>query len=191
DGDVEVRAVRAQRGDDGVDVEILIAQRDIEFVKDYETKRRIAHEFERLRPGPLRGGDVALEILRFPGEALAHGVPGDLIPKAGERIALCRAPSSFDELHHAHAMTATEHAQREAESGSRFTLARTSVDDEEAFLDCFAGNLGILHCFALRHFVGMAFELVFVGLSGHASPLMVSGNPATTSTTRSARAAIR
>src|SRR5262249_5098461 len=157
----------------------------------HEAKCRVAHEFERLRPGPLRGGDVALEILRFPGEAFAHGVPGDLISKAGEGVALCRAPSSFDELHHADAMTATEHAQCQAESGGRFALARTRVDDEEAFLDRFAGNLGILHRFALRHFVAMAFELVFVDRPRHASPLMVSGNPATTSTTRSARAAIR
>ena len=150
DSDMEAWPSRLQRGDDGMHVEIVIAQRDIELVEDNQAERSIGHEFYRLRPGLLRGGDVTLEILRFPGEALAHGVPGDLIGKHGERVALSRMPGSFDELDDTHAMAAAEHAQREAEGGGGFAFARAGMDDEETFLDRLGGDLGILHRLALR-----------------------------------------
>src|SRR5260370_10132215 len=64
------------------------------------------------------------------------------------------------------------------------------MDDEETFLDGLAGDLGILHRFALRRLGAMAFDLSLVDRFHHGLPLMVSGTPATTRTTRSARAAI-
>src|SRR5262245_66172413 len=88
-------------------------------------------------------------------------------------------------------MAAAEHAQREPESGGGFPLAGAGVHDEEALLDRLAGDLGVLHRFAFRHLAAMAFDLGLVDRFGHGLPLMVSGNPATTRTTRSARAAIR
>src|SRR5262249_27610497 len=123
--------------------------------------------------------------------ALAHGVPGHLVRERGEGVALRRAPCSFHELHDADPMPATEHAQRDAESRRGFPLAGAGMDDEETFLDRLAGDLSVLHRFALRHLGAMAFDLGLVDRFGHGLPLIVSGNPATTRTTRSARAAIR
>src|SRR6201985_1686272 len=85
DGDVKAWPSRLQRGDDGMHVELVIAQGNIELVEDKVSTRRIGQEFYRLRPGLLRSGDVTLEVLRFPGETLAHRVPGDLIGKHPER----------------------------------------------------------------------------------------------------------
>ena len=100
-------------------------------------------------------------------------------------------PGSFDELDDTHAMAAAEHAQREAEGGGGFAFARAGMDDEETFLDRLGGDLGILHRLALRHLGAMTIGLVLFNRSAHVSPLMVSGNPATMRTTRSARAAMR
>src|SRR5215471_15939300 len=179
------------RGDDGVQVEVIIPERDVEFVEDHEPEGRISHELERLRPGTLRGGDVALEVLRLPGETLAHGVPGHLVGERGKGVALRRMPCAFDELHDADPMAASEHAQREPEGGGGFPFAGAGMDDEETFLGGLAGDLGILHRFALRHLGAMALDLGPIGRFHHGLPLMVSGTPATTRTTRSARAAIR
>src|SRR3984893_9290422 len=65
------------------------------------------------------------------------------------------------------------------------------MDDEETFLDGLAGDLGILDRFALRRLGAMAFDLSLVDRFHHGLPLMVSGTPATTRTTRASRAAIR
>src|SRR4029077_15048645 len=92
-------------------------------------------------------------------------------------------------LHHADAVAPAEHAQREAEGGGRFSLACAGVHDQEAFLDGLFGDLRVLRRLALRHLGAVAFA-VFDDL-GHACPFTISGSPATTRTTRSARAARR
>ena len=149
----------------------------------------------RFRPGALRGGDVARAILRLPGEPFAHCVPGDLIAEFSERVAFCGVPGAFDELHHADAVAAAEHAQGETEGGRRFSLASAGMDDEKALLDFFLGDLGILHRFALRHFGAMAFGFGLVDRFRHGvsfrAPFTATGKPATMRTTRSARAAMR
>ena len=102
-----------------------------------------------------------VQILRLPGEALAHRVPGDLVAECGERVALGRVPGALDELHHADALAAAEHAQREPEGRGRFPLAGAGMDDEQALLDGLAGDLGVLHRLALRHLGAMALGLGF------------------------------
>ena len=88
-------------------------------------------------------------------------------------------------------MAATEHAQREPEGGGGFSLAGAGMDDEKALLHGLAGDLGILHRLALCHLGAVTFDLGLLDRFGHGLPFRVSGNPATTRTTRSARAAIR
>ena len=70
---------RAERGNDGRKIEILVAQRDIELVENDELEARIVHQFARLGPSALGRRDIARAILRFPREALAHRVPDNLI----------------------------------------------------------------------------------------------------------------
>jgi hypothetical protein len=43
-------------------------------------------------------GDVALAVLRFPGEAFAHGVDGHEVGEALQHRALAGFPFAFDEL---------------------------------------------------------------------------------------------
>ena len=191
DDDMKTRPALAQRSDDGVQVEILIAKRNIELVEDHEPECRLRHQLQCLCPGALGSGDVALDILRLPGKALAHGMPGDLLPERGERVALRRVPCALDELHNADAMAAAEHAQREAEGCSGFSLAGAGMHDEKALLHRLARDLGILHRLALCHLGAVTFCLGFLDRFGHGLPFKVSGNPATTRKTRSARAAIR
>ena len=88
-------------------------------------------------------------------------------------------------------MAATEHAQREPEGGGGFSLSGAGMDDEKALLHGLAGDLGILHRLALGHLGAVTFCLGFLDRFGHGLPFKVSGNPATTRKTRSARAAIR
>src|SRR5262245_43701023 len=191
DHDVQSRAPRIQGGDDGVQVEILVAQRDVELVEDHQAEAGIGHELERLRPGALGRRNVALEVLRLPGEAFPHRVPGHLLAESGQRVALRRVPGALDELHHADPMPAAEHAQGEAERGGGLALAGAGVDDEQPFLDRLSRNLGVLHGLALRHLGTMALGFGFIDRLAHGLPFTTSGSPATTSTTRSARAASR
>ena len=85
------------------EIEIVVAQRDVQLVEDDEADRRVGHQFLRLGPGALGGGDVARQVLRFPGEALAHRVPDDPVAEGGESILLAGVPGALDELHDADA----------------------------------------------------------------------------------------
>ena len=50
---------RLQRRDDLADVEMIVAQRDVELVEHDQPDRRIGHQLARLGPGALGRGDVA------------------------------------------------------------------------------------------------------------------------------------
>src|SRR5262245_3508553 len=100
-------------------------------------------------------------------------------------------PRALDELHDADPMPAAEHAQSEPKGCRRLALAGSSVDDQQAFLDGFGGDLGVLNRLALRHLGAMAFCLGVLRCRGHSVPFTGNGNPATMSTTRSAVAATR
>ena len=159
---------------------------------------RIVHQFARLRPGAFGRRDVARAILRLPGEAFAHRVPDDLIAELRQRIALGGVPGALDELHHADPLAAPEHAQRQPESRGGFALAGAGMDDEQALLDGLAGDLGILHGLALGHLGAMALGFgLDRSVRSCARSVCIdvlsatSGKPATISTTRSARAAMR
>jgi hypothetical protein len=70
-------------------------------------------------------------------------------------------------------MAATEHAQREPESGGGFAFARPRMDDEKTLLDRLSGDLCVLHEFTLRHLRAMTLDLMLVDWAAHASPFMV------------------
>ncbi len=106
DHDVQIGPPRGERRKHRCKVEIIVAERDIELIENDEAEAWVGHELLRFDPGALGCGDVAGEILRLPGEAFAHGVPGDLVAERGERVTLGAVPAAFDELHHADAMAA-------------------------------------------------------------------------------------
>src|ERR1700728_3287293 len=194
--DMQAGPSRPQRSDDGGKIEIIVAQCDIEFIEHDHRQAWISHQFARFAPSPLCGGDIAGAILGLPGKTLAHGVPDKLLAKSLQRVALRRMPGALDELHHADAMATPEHAQSKPEGRRRFSLAGAGMDDEQTFLDRLFGDFGILHGFALGHFGPMPFRFGVIDrlrhdLTLYSIPLMASGKPATTRTTRSARAAMR
>ena len=49
---------RRQLGDHRVEIEILVTQRDIEFVENDHRNARIGHKLQRLGPGALGRGDT-------------------------------------------------------------------------------------------------------------------------------------
>src|SRR5215469_7414547 len=69
------------------------------------------------------------------------------------------------------------------------------MHDQQTLLDGLAGDFGVLHGFALGHLGAVAFGFGFFDGAGHGVvsglALIRSGRPATMSTTRSARAAMR
>jgi hypothetical protein len=74
-------------------------------------------------PGGFGGGNIALAILGFPGEALAHDVITDLFRETAEEQLFARAVTALDELHHA-ALHAMPHGSRQhAEGGTALALA--------------------------------------------------------------------
>ncbi len=155
DHNMQPRPARSQRRDHGTQVKILVAQRDIEFIKDHQRKARIGHQFARLRPCALGRRDIARAILRLPGKPLAHRVPSELIAEFFQRVALGRVPGALDELHHTDAIAAPKHAQRQSKSRGRFSLAGAGVHDEQAFLDGLARDFGVLHGLAVGHLGAM------------------------------------
>src|SRR5579883_514260 len=100
-------------------------------------------------------------------------------------------PGALDELHHADAMAASQHAQREPEGRRRFALARPGMDHQQALLDGLASDLGILDGLAFLHLGAMTGGSGIVDRRVHVLPFTTSGRPATIITTRSARDATR
>src|SRR5690606_10177294 len=95
DDHVQIAAARGKSRDDRVDVEIFVAQSDIELIQTHESHRGVGHQVERLFPGTLGGRDVARAVLRLPGEALAHRVPLDHVAEAGEGVLLAGVPGTL------------------------------------------------------------------------------------------------
>src|SRR5260370_18300567 len=191
DDDMEASSAVAQRRNDLRQIEIIVAQCDVEFVENDEAEARIGHELQRLRPGALGRGDVALEILGFPGEALTHGVPRHLLAEFRKRITFRRVPGTLDELHDANAVAAPQHAQRQAERRRGFAFAGAGVYDEKSLFDGLFRDFGVLNGLALRHLGAMALTLRIVDILGHFVSFTTICNPAIMRTTRSARTAIR
>src|SRR6516162_4846030 len=98
DDDVEVARLGLKRGHNLAERQIVVAQDDVEFVKQYQPVGRVGDHRLRDLPGGARGGDVAGAVLSVPGEALAHRPAGDEIPKAFERDTLPGRPHTLDEL---------------------------------------------------------------------------------------------
>ena len=142
--DMQIGPARFQCRDNALERKIVVAERDVQLVENDEVEARIGHQLLRLAPSALGRRDVAAEILRLPGEALAHGVPGDLIAELGQRVALGRMPGALDELHHADPLAAAEHAQRKPERRRGLALAGAGMDDQQALLDGLARHLLVL-----------------------------------------------
>src|SRR5579872_4363784 len=68
DDDVEAGPARGERRNDGGEVEIAVAQRDVELIEDDEAEARVRHQLKRLGEGAFGRRDIAREVLGLPGE---------------------------------------------------------------------------------------------------------------------------
>src|SRR5438270_4798911 len=130
------------------DVEIIVAQRDVDLVEHDHAEILVEDQLLGLLPDGTRSGDVAGAVLRLPGKAFAHGVElAEVTEMAGEHAALAGVPGALDELHDRAGEAMGDVADDHAEGRGRLALAGAGVDDDEALLgalgrhDLVAGDL--------------------------------------------------
>ena len=108
-------------------------------------------------------GNVAIDVLGFPGEAFAHGLDGHKLGKFFQHGAFARAPGTFDELNDAGPHAVADVAEHHAEGGGGFALALAGVDDEQAALNGLARHDLVAGGFLLGHLVVMPCGIYFFG----------------------------
>ena len=71
-------------------------------------------------------------------------------------------PGPLDELHHADALAAPKHAQRQSKRGGGFAFAGPGMDNQQTLLDRLGRDFRILHGFTFGHFGAMplGFDLI-------------------------------
>src|SRR5476649_667778 len=138
DDDVLHRRALQQIGDDVVDVEIAVFQRDVQFVEQHQTYRGIGQELLGLDPCQPGFFDVAFAVLRLPGVAFTHRVEADFFGEAAQEFFLAGRHRAFDELHHGDLHPVAHGAHHHAEAAGAFAFAVAGVDDDDA--DFFIGR---------------------------------------------------
>ena len=176
DDDVLAGGAVFQRFNDLVERQVVVAQADVEFVEQDHLVVGVGDQFFCPVPGLAGGGKVALAVLGFPGEAIAHGVDRDLIGEMFEDVALAGVPFAFDELDDADLEAVGDAAEYHAEGGSGFALALAGVDDEQALFigvrldQLVAGRLFLFHLFGVIGVaLGLGHEVGLFGSFGHFS----------------------
>jgi len=95
------RLFRLQEPNHLIDRQVVIAERNVDLVEQDHAVPLIADQLLRLLPALPCGGDVAGLVLRFPGEALAHGVElAEVAKVALDQSPLAGIPGALDELDH-------------------------------------------------------------------------------------------
>ena len=169
DHDVLVRVARGKPRKHGVEIEIVVAEHDVELVEHHEAIGGVGQELLRRLPRLARSSEVALAVLRVPGEAFAHHADRDEVGEALQHRTLAGRPLPLHELHHAHLHAVADGACREAEGSGRLALALAGVDDEQALLDGLGGQHALARRLALAHLLGMAPVELSLGLVRHQS----------------------
>src|SRR6185312_12628805 len=98
--DMLVLATGLQGLDDPCNVEMVVAQCDVELVEHDQPDRSIGHHLRRRGPGALRCCHIACAVLGLPGEALTQSVPFDLVAEPLDGRALTGLPGALAELNH-------------------------------------------------------------------------------------------
>jgi len=161
---VQIGSPRHQPRHHLIERQIIVAQRDVEFVEHDKVDAGIIEQALRNGPGALAGRDIARLVLRLPGKAFPGGVPDHAVAERFERRLLAGGPT-LDELHHADAPAMAERSQRETEGRRGFALARPGVDHQQALGDGFGRFFGVLDRLAFDHLGAVPFGLA-LGLVG-------------------------
>ena len=169
-----------EEADHFVDVEIIVAQHDVDLVQEHQLVVRIVDHFL----GPLpRGGcrrDIPGPVLGFPGEPLPHGGHGHEIGEPFEDGALSGFPLSLHELDDADFHTVTDTSGDDTHGGRGLALALARMDHQQAAFLGLGGEDFVLGFLVLApFFIGARVDFVFGQLFGH-PPLssLISANSA-------------
>src|SRR5690606_6628339 len=84
-----------------LDTDVAVTDRDVELVEQDQPNVGVPDQLFCLFPGRAGVLDIALAILRFPGEALTHGMELAKMPEMLlDQLALTRRHGALDELNH-------------------------------------------------------------------------------------------
>ena len=148
---------------DLVDVDIIIANGDVDLVQQDHLVRRVADQLFRLLPSGLCHLDVARAVLCFPREALTHRVElADIAELGVDQITLAAIHATLDELHHGAFHVGSNAAEDHPERGRAFALALARMHDDQTFLVGLGRHDLITGGFLLCHLCGVA-----IGIYGH------------------------
>src|SRR5262245_42556697 len=115
--------------DDLGDVEIIIAQCDVDLVEHDHAQGLVRDQLLGLLPAGAGRSDVARAVLRFPGKAFAHRMElAELAKMPGQEPPFAGVPRALDELHHGARHAMRDAAQDHAEGRGGFSLARAGMD---------------------------------------------------------------
>src|SRR3954470_2896133 len=118
------RLLRREEIDNLRDVEIVVAQRDVDLVEHDHAEILVEDQLLGLLPAGAGGRDVAGAVLRLPGKAFAHGVElAEVAEMAREHAALAGIPGALDELHDRAGEAVGATADDHAEGGGGLALA--------------------------------------------------------------------
>ena len=155
--------MRRLAGHDLGDVQIVIAQRDVDFVQQHHADLGVADQFFGLVPAGTGGGDVARLVLGFPGKALAHGVklaqPAEM---RGQQAAFAGVPCALDELHHRAGHPMRDAAQDHPEPGRGLALALAGMNDHQPLFAGLSRHHAVAGGLDPCHLLGVAG--VFIGI---------------------------
>ena len=99
-------------------IEVIVAQHDVEFVEQHHAVAVVADQFLGALPALGGGGDVALAVLGFPGEAFAHDVQGHQFREFRQHLRLAGVPRRrFGELHDRDGIAMADVPKHHAERG--------------------------------------------------------------------------
>ncbi|MNO66519.1 hypothetical protein D3C76_573080 [compost metagenome] len=148
---------------------------DVQLIEHHQPDTRVAQQLTGNSPGGFGGGDIALAVLGFPGEALAHDMEAHLFGKTSVEQLLSRAVAALDELHHA-ALHAMAHGPGEhAERRTALALAVAGQHQQQPTLIRRTGNAFVDHGFLAQHARQVALVtfagISFAGSSHRSSPL--------------------
>ena len=149
------------------DIDIVIADRDVDLVQQHHPVGRITDQLLCLGPSGLGHFGVAGLVLGFPGKPLAHRVKRALCAElAQNQVSFTRRHAAFDELHHSAGQPVGDAAKDHPECGRRLALALAGMDDDQPLL-VGLGRHDLVACgLFLGHLDGVTVNVVG-GVFGH------------------------
>ena len=150
----------AQKGDDLLDIKVIITQSDIDLIQQHHVIALITDQLFGFGPSGLGHFGIAGFVLGFPSEPLSHGMKrAEIVEMLQDQIPFACAHSAFDELNHGTFALMGNMAKNHVEGRGGFALSLTGMNDHQAFFVGFGCHDLVPRGFFLGHFHGMAINI--------------------------------